>query len=373
MKKYLISGIGPGPTGVGRLMNNLIKSSKAYGYSDIFVFASTSVRKLLNEKKYFSLVKELFLRSLSKFMFRLKVTKIKESEIILIYPQGIGIQNFKKLVKNNTIVKWYVMDNSFFCMKSYNYLDGECLKCLDNFDSIDSSCKPHPYPYNKREYIEFMEFLKSNINNIKVYAQSDSHKELLHEFYGQDIDIIVVGMNTGEFDFSEINLKKKNNSDNNIIVFHNHLIDAKGFTFAYNLAKKLPQYEFIFPAKKPNDIENIPNHVKFLDISWDSGLKEIVEGARLVLCLSMWSSPIEGALVKSIYYNGNVAVMDNQFGFNTEIPNNVVIKLNYDLKLAIKKIDSFMQNESFELSHLSRDWLKNTYLKYDISKLFLNE
>jgi hypothetical protein len=372
MKKYLISGIGPGPTGVGRLVSNLVINSKLNGYSNVFVFANKSVRKLLNEKKYLDLSMELLQRIISKIAFKLKLIQIKDSEIILIYPQGIGIKNFKKLVNHNTIVKWYVMDNSFFCMKSYNYLNGECLRCLDSLKNIDSHCYPKPYPYNKDEYMSFLEFLKLNIQKIKLYAQSDSHKELLQEFYGKDIDVTVVGMDTGEFKFNNID----NNpicQKNNTIVFHNHLVDAKGFSFAYEIAKNMPQYHFIFPAKKPTEINEVPSHIKFLDISWDNGLKEIVEKARLVLCLSMWSSPIEGALVKSIYYNGNVAVMDNRFGFNTEIPQNVILKLDYNLALAISKIDYFMKNESSELSSLSRYWLQNTYLKYDISKLFLDK
>lgn len=370
MKKYLISGIGPGPTGVGRLMKQLVKEADKHEYISLYKFADKSIRKLIRERKFLLFFIELFMRIKQSTRFNFLIRSIKNSEVILIHPQSIGIDHFKKLVNNNTIVKWYVMDNSFFCMKSYNYLDGECLKCLESFDDIDNSCKPYPNPYTKNKYIQFMQFLKSNIKNIKVYAQSDSHKVLLQEFYGQDIDIAVIGMNTGEFDFNQINLKENNNSKNNTIVFHNHLVDAKGFSFAYELAKHLPQYEFIFPSKKPTQIESVPNHIKFLDISWDSGLREIVEKARLVLCLSMWSTPIEGALVKSIYYNGNVAVMDNQFGFNTEFPDDTVLKLSMDIKSSIKQINSFMSKTENTYNKESKEWLLNRYNSYEISTLF---
>lgn len=369
MKKYLISGIGPGPTGVGRLMNQLLIEADKYEYISLYKFANKPIRKLLKERKFLFLIIELFMRTIKNTRFNFLISPIKNSEVILIHPQSIGINNFKKLVNNNTIVKWYVMDNSFFCMKSYNYLDGECLKCLENFDDIDSSCKPYPNLYTENEYIQFMKFLKSNIKNIKVYAQSDSHKELLQKFYGQDIDITVVGMNTGEFDFSQISIKEINHSKNNTIVFHNYLVDAKGFSFAYDLAQNLPQYKFIFPSKKPTKIKNVPKHINFLDISWDSGLREIVEQARLVLCLSMWSSPIEGALVKSIYCNGNVAIMDNQFGFSTEVPDNIILKLDHDINVAVKQTRDFM-NTNTNLSYESKKWLKKQYSSYDILKLF---
>lgn len=370
MKKYLISGIGPGPTGVGRLMTQLTKEADKYKYKSVYKFANKSVRKLLKEKRFIQLFIELFIRVIKGVRFNFLISTIKNSEIILLHPQSVGIENFKKLIKNNSMIKWYVMDNSFFCMKSYNYLDGECLKCLEDFGNIDSSCKPYPNPYSKNEYIEFMNFLKENISAIKVYAQSKSHKELLHKFYGQDVDITVVGMNTGEFEFSKIDLKQRSKFKNNTIVFHNHLVDAKGFSFAYNLAKKLPQYSFIFPSKQPIEIENVPNHIRFLDISWDNGLKTEVENASLVLCLSMWSSPIEGALVKSIYYNGNVAVMDNKYGFNTELPNDGVLKLENNLDIAVKQVEQFMSNTETNYELKSKEWLIGQYNGFEIKKLF---
>jgi hypothetical protein len=369
MKKYLISGIGPGPTGVGRLMVQLTKEAKRHQYTNIYKFANKSIRKLIKERRFLQLFVELFFRTIKDVRFYFLIKDIKESEVILIHPQSLGIQNFKKLLEKNTIVKWYVMDNSFFCMKSYNYLNGECLKCLDSLNNIDNSCKPYPNPYAKDEYIEFMEFLRYKINSIKVYAQSDSHKELLKKFYGDGIDVSVVGMDTGEFDFSKQVKEDLDSERENTIVFHNHLVDAKGFSYAYELAKNLPQYRFVFPSRKPYNINADYKHIEFLDITWDCGLKDLVKKARLVLCLSMWSSPIEGALVKSIFYNGNVAVVNNMYGFNTEIPDDVILKLNKDIDLSKKQIENFMEN-NIEYTKSSQQWLKDRYNKYDITKIF---
>jgi len=368
MKKYLISGIGPGSTGVGRLMNQLIIESNKHKYTNIYNFASQSVRRLLEDKKYRQFIVEVALRVINSIVFHLKINRINGSEVILIYPQGIGLKSFKKLIINNKVVKIYIMDNSFFCMKSYNYLNGECLKCVDDFRNYDASCSPLPRPFRVKDYTEFIEFLKSHIMNVKLFVQSESHKLLLQRVYGQEVAVTVIGMNTGEFDFTQ-KIKIKKPRKKKTIVFHNHLIDSKGFQFALDLAIKLEQYDFIFPSRKPKNVQCYEN-VQYLDITWDSRLKELVMEADLILCLSMWSTPIEGALVKSVYYNGNVAVMDNQFGFNTEIPNNAVLKLKYDLSIAMKQIDDFMQNTDLDYSDYSMKWLKKTYANYDVSKLF---
>lgn len=369
MKKYLISGIGPGPTGVGRLMSKLVIHSSKFDYINIYKFANKSLRQLYREKKYFQLFLELFFRNAKGLYFKIMIQDIKNSEVILIHPQSIGIHNFKKLAISNHIVKLYIMDNSFFCMKSYNYLNGECLKCLNNLDDYDSTCHPYPNPYNQKEYNEFLHFLKNNINKFNLFAQSESHKNLLHKFYGNDIEISVIGMDTGEFTFDTDAQRRTHKSNKKTIVFHNNLIDAKGFKFAYQLAEKLENYYFIFPSKKPPEIQSVPKHIKFIDIRWDNGLKEMVLNADLILCLSMWSAPIEGALVKSIYYNGNVAVMNNLFGFSMEIPDDVVLKLSYNLNEAINEVNIFMNN-NINFSEKSISWLKSIYQTYDIDKLF---
>ncbi|MDB4625963.1 hypothetical protein OAE01_02025 [Akkermansiaceae bacterium] len=197
MKKYLISGIGPGSTGVGRLMNQLAIESNKYKYTNIYNFASQSVRKLLDEKKYMQLIAEVIRRLFSSIIFHLQINRINDSEVILIYPQGIGLKNFKKLMINNKVIKIYIMDNSFFCMKSYNYINGECLKCIDNFENYDASCSPLPRPFRIKDYTQFIKFLKSNITNVNLFVQSQSHKFLVQRVYGQDIAVTVIGMNTG--------------------------------------------------------------------------------------------------------------------------------------------------------------------------------
>jgi len=372
MKKYLISGIGPGSSGVGRLMYKLIEEANKHNYKILYKFANKSVRLLINEKKYFELLKELIFRSISSIYFNIKVLSIRNAEIILLHPQNLGIKNVKKLILFNKIIKWYIMDNSFFCMKSYNYLNGECIQCLNNIDDYDELCTPFPHPYNVEEYNEFLHFIKNNINKIKIYAQSESHQSLITFFYGDTINSTVVGLDTGEFNIDIIRENKNKIPEHKSIVFHGHLIDAKGFAFAYKLALKLPQYKFIFPAKQPKNISNVPDHIHFLDISWNKGLKKFVEEATLVLCLSMWSTPIEGALIKSIYYNGRVAVMNNQFGFNTEIADDLILKLSYDCKEAALQIDTYIK-ENIDSSNDLKKWLCEIFSNYNISKMFTDE
>ena len=49
----------------------------------------------------------------------------------------------------------------------------------------------NPNPYTKKEYIEFLQFIKSNILKFRIYTQSESHKKLLQiQTYSKNFNII---------------------------------------------------------------------------------------------------------------------------------------------------------------------------------------
>ena len=93
------------------------------------------------------------------------------------------------------------------------------------------------------------------------------------------------------------------------IVFHGAAIAPKGIFFLLKLAELMPDYSFLVPDSYSNVYRvtklEAPNNVSFVQMSWESGLRQAVSSARLVINPSMWSAPIEGALVKSAKFNNN--------------------------------------------------------------------
>ena len=99
--KYLISGIGPGKSGVGRLMKVLIPKYETSGYKIIYKRENNSIRKFLNSRRYGSAITEYFLRYLFNMLFLLKVYFIKNGEITFLHPQTAGFPLLFKLTKAN--------------------------------------------------------------------------------------------------------------------------------------------------------------------------------------------------------------------------------------------------------------------------------
>ena len=356
MKKYLISGIPPSKSGVGYLMYLLEKLAYSNSFEVIYpMHTNRSLRKLLLNP--IKLVYEIYCRYKSKNLFIQKLDSIQNSEIILIHPQTVGFNKFLSLIDKNKIVKWYVMDNSFFCIESYNVLDGkECINCLKNLSSCDSRCKSFPVHYYKRENLEYLKVLKKHASKIFFYAQNSMQERLLKEFYGENIKVEIIGMKTDELNMD----KDLKNSKQYDIVFHGANHEAKGIYYTIELAKYLKDYTIFIPENRESiKYDGIfPSNIVFESVSWNTGLKELVINAKLVLNPSVWSAPVEGALIKSIYYNGNVAVPITQYGFVNDIPYDCLLRLTNDIQESTKVIDSFLLSRN-SFKKKSQTWLED--------------
>ena len=113
-------------------MTSLIDRLKNDDYTFIYRRNAISIRELKAKKKYFNFLLEILKRNLDNLIFYLKVIVIKDSKILLLHPQTIGFKLFFKINKRNKIY-YYIMDNSFFCVRSYNVhpvLGNECLQCF---------------------------------------------------------------------------------------------------------------------------------------------------------------------------------------------------------------------------------------------------
>ena len=63
-----------------------------------------------------------------------------------------------------------------------------------------------------------------------------------------------------------------------------------------------------------------------------------LKSASLVVVPSLWSAPIEGALVKSIVANPRTAIIDNASAFQSEVPTDVALRLSGDPAIAADQL-----------------------------------
>jgi len=365
--KYLISGVAPGKGGVGGLLKSLDSRKYDFNYRSIYVRNPTvSLSQLLKNKKIVTFFSEVTLWLSSLLVTHVKMLLMRNKTIILIYPQYFNGNVLASLVKSNNVAL-YVMDNSFFCIKSYNFLDGEeCVKCIFGSADIDESCTPFPKLSSKKGAIKKIQIIRSISKDVYFLAQNHQQFNLLKKSFGQSLEGAVVGMDTGEFYHQPVRSQVQGYD----IVYHGSSDDAKGIMYVLKLAENLKKYTFFLPVSK-NSIKlekEFPN-VHFKECGWLSGLKESTITARLVLCPSIWSAPIESALLKSIAYNGNVGVYDNDYGFQNDIDCAYLLRLNKDIKFSCDLIDSFMISDQKNYVHTQK-WLREYCANLDDKNIF---
>lgn len=327
-KKYLISGIGPGSSGVGRLMNVLVPEYSAKGYQVIFGRTPQPLRPLIKGKHYLYFVLEIFARSYDKSLFYFRCLRIFCSEIVFLHPQTAGYPLLFFLTCFNK-VHLYVMDNSFFCISSYNthpLAQSECLECVGQVQP-HKLCFPFPSKVPKIINILYLKCLRLMSSRLRFLAQNYLQKELLCLHFGRDISVSVIGMNAVRTSLPDESLKtvkaRRTSFAGYDVVFHGASTAAKGLFYVLEIAKLNLDLRFLIPDSRSNISRIIkdcpPNNVSCIAMSWETGLQEEISKARLVINPSLWSAPIEGALVKSALYNRNVATVQSQYAYEAEI------------------------------------------------------
>lgn len=378
---YIISGIPPSKAGVGRVMEYLVRQNHdefSIIYPNIYN-PKKSLRYLLVRKSYFTFFTEFLKHAYSiivhKSIFKWKIIHLKSKNVLLIHPQSIGCNNVIKLIENNNSYI-YLMDCSFFCVKSYNHFDktyDSCLLCLGgNYEYAKMhNCKPFPRKYRLNDNIKFLEKINDLSNKMTFITQNHSQTKLIKKHYGDGIKVHEVGLFAKDFEeiISSDDIKKRSSFDMFDFVFHGVATDVKGLSYVLNIASELKQYSFLIPAsyekceKVLGDV-NLNNdllNVKFLDITWESGLKEYVMNSKVVLCPSLWSAPIEGALIKSFIFNGVVALVPASYSFVNDLPESIYCKLNVnDLNETTKILIELIENEMYrnDLRESAHNWVE---------------
>lgn len=331
-------------------MNALKPKYEALGYKVIHRRDLKSLSKFLESRNFILFLLECFNRVISDIVFWYKVSFIAGSEILLIHPQTVGYPIFFKLVRRN-IVKLYVMDNSFFCIRSYNCnptTGQECFKCIGKIDP-DPLCVPFPPKVSRKKNCRYLEQFIKISNLISYYAQNELQSDLIKMHFNTDLTICTFGMNPT--DTNCVNSKELTVNNNILntsfdLVFHGASHPAKGIGYFINLAYELPDFKFFVPDDR-GVVQKIiksdlPNNVIFESMTWETGLKERVQMAKMVINPSLWSAPIEGALLKSAAHNTNVATVVTKYGYEGEITTiQNHLRLNADVTLAAIQVKEF--------------------------------
>jgi glycosyltransferase involved in cell wall biosynthesis len=361
---YLVSGIGPGPGGVGRFMDTIIPIAGRHGYRVIW-------RPEKHETGRFRFV-------FRRIRYYSALWRIKGKDVIVIHPQSLRWKEFFKLLSTNR-VGLYVVDNSFFCIRSYNYREGdyaECLDCLGSLNRCHESCLPFPVFYPKDQNLAYLRQLAKISSEIRFICQNRGQESLVREHFGPHTRTGVVGMVTDEFSAPAADEGVSPSvgvPDRYDVVYHGALVPAKGVQYVLELAKRLSGLSFLIPGREVHlrNImagEDLPANVVVKEMTWETGLKAHVEMCRVVLCPSLWSAPVEGALIKSLMHNGRVAVFNTRHGFQAEIPGQALLRLDDDLDESADRLSSYLEEDVD--AGLVKDYLRELRKKTDLDAIF---
>ena len=342
----ILSGIPPGPSGTGGVISFLVREASIRKKQEVrFVFGPEA--SLLEALRY--LIRGQLLKAASLMSLRTGIPMrnalkekavIETRDIVLIHPQSMGFRETMEFIDRRTDPVWlYLMDSSYFCVRSYNYIPDEktaCLRCLGgDFGNIERyGCVPFPKPDAAAlEYVQkLMEYVRTG--RVTLISQNKSQAALASKHFGEQVSLRTIGIWAEDWD------ERRDSKENRKgvgrkrydVVFHGNPLPAKGATWALCLAHHCPKIRFLFPfprVQAPGKWGNLGN-CEFSPLQWNTGLKEAVCDADLVLVPSLWSAPIEGALVKSLAIGRAVAVVQNPSSFSSEIPEELVLRLPPD-------------------------------------------
>lgn len=287
---------------------------------------------------------------------------IKAPRLLVLHPQEIGTRWLDRLIvrraKLGRATEIFVLDASFYCIRSYNHLDGEdvpCLRCLRSGPAEAQRFGCQPFPIRDSWASVFVRRLRDHarLGTVEFWTQTEGYRDLLEHYAGAPVKARVAGLWTD--DFADLGKRFPAVPALADIVYHGSWLEAKGARWALSLAAEMPEKRFLFPCQKPSSLAAPPNAL-FRPLTWESGLAEQVQATPLCLVPSLWTAPIEGALVKSIAHAPATAVIDNPHGFTAELPGNLLLRLPSDVRAAgdtIRRMWPWRVDQSFR-----DDWVQ---------------
>lgn len=372
----IISGIPAGDSGTGRLVAHLqarvteIAGNKIRLFSRPECPAPWQIQLWLKNGAYVLAVREMirygflmlsFFRNVSVVLWKPNI------RMILLHPQNVGYRLALRLLESRKLPSLiYLLDSSFFCLVSYNHLPGKtgpCLDCLEyGYDQVSKNgCKPFPRP--DAVATEFAPCLEKLVKagRVKVIAQNLRQAQLAQRQFGLPSCPPVIGLWTQDWDDMFSGKVKQTSQESLVeyswdILFHGYCVDAKGASWTVKVASQCPELRFMFPFAKPKWFD-APTNCYFRPCTWESGLREELAKSRFVIVPSLWSAPIEGALIKSIVCARAVAVVKNHTSYCDELPEGLLLSLSARPEDASIELREAVKRDWHPDIRVKKDWL----------------
>lgn len=340
-QNVIICGVPPVRSiGAGRLAIELERQSRELpGVRLIYASNRSTVADAVRRRRWLAAASALAVHAGRRLRQRLLACSpgLTEAEtVILLHPQSIGGRWCLDLIRRRRHPTWiYLLDSSFFCIRSYNHLAAEheaCLRCAggDWDQAREHNCRPYPAGHDCG--VPFLKQLRelSALGKVRFMAQNPRQATLAERHFQTGTPVPVVGMWT--VDLAEVFARNPDDVDGvkstggqagkYDVVFHGGDHSAKGVLWALDVARRLPWARFLFPIAAPSGSGRAdqPTNCDFVPMTWESGLQQAVEAAPVTLVPSLWSAPVEGALVKSIVVGRAVAAPRVESGYVADLP-----------------------------------------------------
>ena len=352
----VITGMPAGNTGTGKLISTL----KSERFEDVGIYENPEL--LLSDVDWYKRkgkirkAKKIYRRYIyykQRYREGFELAKSRENRLLIFHPQSIGYRKVCELVDaRDGITNLFLLDSSFFCIKSYNYVEEEyaaCLRCLDkDIESQIARTGCVDYPVKDECGAEFIKNIRREYKQgkLNLLAQNRNQAELARKSFSMNELPKWLWIKVRDFD-EQIDVADKLCLAYDI-VFHGSEYPAKGNRWAEKVAGFCDQVKFVFPWKGGNDCRN--GYVSYKNITWETGLREEVMNAKITLVPSLWSASIEGALIKSILFGNLVCVVENETAFSSEIPEDLVIRLPANEEKAARRIKEILGNYELYLT-----------------------
>ena len=322
-----VCGIGPGSTGTGALMIGLMAEAAAGAPADFIVKEKTPRKRGWARLQKFNPFR-LAYYGLSRALFPWRVLRAARSgrEMVLLHPQTIGFPLFQRVVEARPYVWMYVLDAFVFCRRSYNCLPSElgpCLRCVGKDGAAAEAHGCADWFGAGSFHQPLREWVASG--RLRLMAQCESHARLLRAHFGPGAVVKVVPLSVPDIAVPAVPPPRPARA-RPLAVFHGSCQPAKGVAHVIALAKEMPDWDFLVPSDPKEyrqhfgTTEGLPGNLQFRRLSWSEGLADAVATADVVLCPSIWSATVEGAVLKSLAHNGLVMVTTHDSSFGSELP-----------------------------------------------------
>lgn len=347
----VLSGIEAGDSGTGRLVQYLERRLLSSGLSgEVFsrpeVLFTTYGRLRRGELRQALTGVARFRCDWARFRHGWTLARNHSSvPLLLLHPQSLGFEATLDLIEARRVpATLFLLDSSFFCVSSYNYVRGEhapCIRCVGgNFDAARAlHCRA--VPRLRRFDVRTIERMRGVVRSgkVRLLAQTQVQADLAQRHFGFDRAPEVVGLWTEEFEaLPDIIVASEAAGQMSApskydVVFHGHHVPAKGTDWLLAVARSSPKLRFLFPFTRRPWLD-APSNCHFVPMLWRSGLEEAVRTSFITTVPSMWSAPIEGALIKSLAVAPRVAVAENSTSFAATLPAGSVLVLPAEPKEA---------------------------------------